>query len=67
MREAGKRCCIKDSAAQNLKRRIAADLISFFGEEVIRCLLDGVKLRWESDLRAVHDCHLSLSPNKFSP
>ena len=60
MREAGKRCGLKDSAAMVLKRRIAADLIEFFGEEVIRRLLDGVKPGWESDLRTVRDRHLSL-------
>jgi len=31
MREAGKRCGLKDSAALNLKRKIAEDLIEFFG------------------------------------
>jgi hypothetical protein len=62
MREAGKRCGLKDSAALNLKRRIAADLIAFFGEEVIRRLLDGVRPGWESDLRTVrerHACHVA--------
>ena len=53
MREAGKRCGLKDSAALVLKRRIAADLIEFFGEDVIRRLLDGVSPGWESDLRTV--------------
>lgn len=55
MREAGKRCGLKDSAALVLKRRIAADLIEFFGEDVVRGLLDGVRPSWESDLRAVRD------------
>ena len=62
MRDAGKRCGLKDSAALNLKRRIAADLIEFFGEDVIRRLLDGVKPGWESDLRmsrARHLCHVA--------
>jgi hypothetical protein len=58
MREAGQRCGLKDSGALNLKRRIAADLIAFFGEDVIRRLLDGVKPSWESDLRTVRDRHL---------
>ena len=61
MREAGKRCGLKDSAALNLKRRIAADLIAFFGEDIIRRLLDGVRPGWESDLRTVrerHGCHV---------
>ena len=40
MRDAGKRCGLKDSAALNLKRRIAEDLVEFFGEDVIRRLLD---------------------------
>ncbi len=57
MREAGKRCGLKDSAALNLKRRIAADLIEFFGEDVIRRLLDGVRPGWESDLRTVRERH----------
>jgi hypothetical protein len=62
MREAGKRCGLKDSAALVLKRRIAADLIAFFGEEVIRRLLDGVRPGWESDLRTSrerHACHVA--------
>jgi hypothetical protein len=58
MREAGKRCGLKDSAALNLKRRIATDLIAFFGEDVIRRLLDGIRPGWESDLRTVRDRHL---------
>ena len=52
MREAGKRCGLKDSGALNLKRRIAADLIEFFGEDVIRRLLDGIRPEWESNLQA---------------
>jgi DNA-directed RNA polymerase specialized sigma24 family protein len=62
MREAGKRCGLKDSAALNLKRRIAADLVGFFGEDVIRRLLDGRRPGWESDLRMSrerHLCHVS--------
>ena len=57
MREAGKRCGLKDSAALNLKRRIAGDLVAFFGEDVIRRLLDGVKPGWESDLRMSRERH----------
>lgn len=61
MREAGKRCGLKDSAALNLKRRIGADLLEFFGEETIRRLLHGVAPNWESDLRMSrersHDSH----------
>jgi len=63
MREAGKRCGIKDSAAMNLKRRIAADLVAFFGEEVIRRLLDGIRPDWEAGLRCSrerHLCHAAL-------
>ena len=67
MREAGKRCGLKDSAALSLKRRIAADLIAFFGEEVIRRLLDGVRSGWESDLRTMRDRHLSLVANGTDP
>jgi len=59
MREAGKRCGLKDSAALMLKRRIAADLAAFFGEDVIRRLLDGVKPGWESDLRTARERHAS--------
>jgi hypothetical protein len=58
MREAGRRCGIRDSAALNLKRRIAADLIEFFGSDVIRRLLDGIRPGWESDLRMVRQRHL---------
>lgn len=58
MREAGKRCGIKDSAALVLKRQIAADLIAFFGEDVIRRLLDGVRPDWLSDLRMSRERHL---------
>ena len=60
MREAGRRCGIRDSAALNLKRRIAADLIGFFGQDVIRRLLDGIRPGWESDLRMVRQRHLCL-------
>jgi hypothetical protein len=66
MREAGKRCGLKDSAALILKRRIASDLIEFFGEEVIRRLLDGTRPGWESDLRMSrerHLCHATSSSN----
>jgi hypothetical protein len=59
MREAGIRCGLKDSAAMNLKRRIAADLVEFFGEDVVRRLLDGVKPGWESDLRMSRERHLT--------
>jgi len=67
MREAGKRCGLKDSGALNLKRRIAADLLAFFGEDVIRRLLDGVRPGWESDLRTVRDRHLSQVANGAEP
>lgn len=58
MREAGQRCGLKDSAALNLKRRIAADLVEFFGQEVIKHLLDGIRPDWESDLRTSRQRHL---------
>jgi hypothetical protein len=70
MREAGKRCGLKDSAALCLKRRIAADLIAFFGEDVIRRLLDGVKPCWESDLRSArerHACHVAIASDLRIP
>jgi hypothetical protein len=66
MREAGLLCGLKDSAALVLKRRIAADLIEFFGEDVIRRLIDGMRPGWESDLRMTrerHLCHASISGN----
>lgn len=61
MREAGKLCNIGDSAAAKLKRRIAADLIEFFGEEVIRRLIDGKKPGWESDLRQSRERHAHIA------
>jgi DNA-directed RNA polymerase specialized sigma24 family protein len=67
MREAGKRCGIKDSAALALKRRIAADLIGFFGENVIRRLLDGTRPGWESNLRTVRDRHVCQVANAADP
>ena len=60
MREAGKRCGIGDSAALKLKRRIAEDLAGFFGPDVIRRLLDGMRPGWESDLRQTRERHLHL-------
>lgn len=58
MREAGKRCGLGDSAALLLKRRIAADLIEFFGEEILRQLIDGTRPTWDSDLRMSRERHL---------
>jgi len=60
MREAGRRCGIGDSAALKLKRRIANDLTEFFGLDVIRRLLDGLRPGWESDLRQTRERHLHL-------
>ncbi len=40
-----------------LKRRIASDLMEFFGEDMIRRLLDGVQPGWESDLRTTRERH----------
>jgi len=60
MREAGKRCGLKDSAALNLRRRIAGDLLEFFGLDVIRRLLDGTRPDWESGLRQTRERHLHL-------
>ncbi len=60
MREAGKRCGLKDSAAASLKRRIAGDLLEFFGLDVIRRLLGGCRPDWESDLRMARERHLHL-------
>lgn len=61
MREAGKRCGLKDSAAGNLRRKIAADLVEYFGEDVIRRLLDGRKPGWDSDLRQSREKHAHLA------
>ena len=58
MREAGKRCGLKDSAALKLKRRIAADLVDFFGDDVIRRLLDGRRPAWDAGLQASRHRHL---------
>jgi len=59
MREAGRRCGLQASAATLLRRRIAADLLEFFGEEVIRRLIDGTRPGWESDLRQTRERHLN--------
>jgi len=67
MRDAGKRCGLKDSAALLLKRRIASDLIGFFGEDVIRRLMDGVRPGWESDLRQVRERHLCHTAPRPAP
>ena len=70
MREAGRLCGLRDSAALLLKRRIAADLVAFFGEDVIRRLLDGIRPDWESDLRMSrerHLCHVSTGRDPAKP
>lgn len=67
MREAGKRCGLKDSAALVLKRRIAADLIEFFGEDVVRSLLDGIRPGWESSLQAVRERGNHTHEDSFRP
>jgi hypothetical protein len=67
MRAAGKRCRLGDSAALNLKRRIAADLIEWFGEDVIRRLLDGTRPGWESDLRMSRERHMCHVANAADP
>jgi len=58
MREAGKRCGIGDSAALLLRKRLASEIIAFFGEEVIAHLLGGSRPAWEPDLRASREKHL---------
>jgi len=58
MREAGERCGLRDTAAHNLKRRIAADLVEFFGLDVIRRILDGICPGWKADLQMVRQRHL---------
>jgi DNA-directed RNA polymerase specialized sigma24 family protein len=67
MREAGRRCGIRDSAALLLKRRIAADLIEFFGEDVIRRLLDGNQPAWESNLRTTRERYSFLAGGERRP
>lgn len=67
MREAGQRCGLKDSAALNLKRRIGADLLEFFGETVIRRLLDGVAPNWEFDLRMSRERIRQSHEDSFRP
>jgi hypothetical protein len=70
MREAGKLFGIGDSAAAKLKRRIAADLVEFFGFDVIRRLIDGCRPGWESDLRQSrerHLCHVSAGREAAVP
>ena len=58
MREAGRLCGISDSAACQLRRRIAGDLLEFFGEKIIRRLLSGMRPGWSSDLQAGRERHL---------
>ena len=58
MREAGRKCGIGDSAASLLKKRLALEIIAFFGEEVIAHLLRGSRPAWEPDLRASREKHL---------
>jgi len=58
MREAGRLCGIGDSAALQLRRRIAADLLAYFGEKIVRRLMGGLRPNWSSDLRAGRERHL---------
>jgi len=67
MREAGRRCGLGDASASNLKRRIAADLIGFFGPDIIRRLLDGIRPGWESDLRMSRERHLCHATQRPEP
>jgi hypothetical protein len=67
MREAGKRCGLRDAAASNLKRKIAADLVDFFGADVIRRLLDGTRPGWESDLRMSRERSHNQEAGAFRP
>jgi hypothetical protein len=64
MREAGRLCGISDSAACQLRKRIASDLLEFFGEAIVRRLLDGMRPGWDSDLQAGRErqsCHARRS------
>lgn len=66
MREAGKRCGLKDSAALILKRRIAADLVEFFGADTIQRLIGGSRPLWESDLHRSRE-HSWSHEDSFRP
>ena len=52
MREAGRLCGIGDSAARNLRLRIGAALVEFFGAPTVDRLMTGPQPAWASDLRA---------------
>jgi len=70
MREAGRRFGISDSAASALKRRLAADLLEHFGDEVIHRLLHGSRPGWEDDIRASrerHACHANGNRHPHDP
>jgi hypothetical protein len=61
-------CGISDSAACSLRKRIANDLLAFFGEKIIRRLLSGMRPGWSSDLRAGrerHLCHAQRSMRQY--
>jgi hypothetical protein len=58
MRDAAKRIGICDSSASTLRRRIAADLVLFFGRDVIARLMAGIRPGWQSDLQAGRERHL---------
>ena len=67
MREAGKSCGLKDSSAHLIKRRIAADLIEFFGADTIRRMMNGIHPGWESDLRTSRERSHSSETGAFRP
>jgi hypothetical protein len=69
MRRAGRLCGVGDSRASAIKRRIAADLVEFFGADVVRRLLGGARPRWEADVRALRDRSLSHAhmPRELAP
>lgn len=58
MREASRLIGISDSAACTLRKQVAADLVAFFGEEILRRLLGGVSPGWSCNVRAGRERHL---------
>jgi len=62
MREAGRLCGIGDSAAALLKKKLAEDLLAFFGTEVVAHLLGGALPAWVGDLRTVRERHACHTP-----
>ena len=58
MREAGRLCGIGDSAASQLRKKLADAIVGFFGLEEIVHMLGGSRPAWEPDLRATRERHV---------